>query len=107
MNYYTERYQLGFGAKLTPGIKLLLILNGSVYLLQLVAWQFFIEWFALDSYSIIQRFTIWQFFTYMFLHGESFFHIFFNMFILWIFGCEIERAWGTKEFLKYYLKTCY
>jgi membrane associated rhomboid family serine protease len=40
----------------------------------------------------------------MFLHG-GFFHILFNMFALWMFGCEIERVWGTKEFLRYYFIT--
>ncbi len=37
----------------------------------------------------------------MFLHGD-FLHILLNMFILWMFGCEVERYWGDKEFLKYY-----
>ncbi len=47
---------------------------------------------------------IWQFFTYMFMHG-SFSHILINMFILWMFGMELENYWGKKEFLKYYLIT--
>ncbi len=47
-------------------------------------------------------FHIYQFVTYLFLHG-SFMHLFFNMFALWMFGCVIERAWGPKKFLTYYL----
>jgi membrane associated rhomboid family serine protease len=35
------------------------------------------------------------------LHG-GFLHILFNMFVLWMFGSDLERTWGGKEFLKYY-----
>ncbi|NIT69789.1 rhomboid family intramembrane serine protease [candidate division KSB1 bacterium] len=37
----------------------------------------------------------------MFLHG-GIWHILINMFILWMFGCEVERTLGTREFTKYY-----
>lgn len=47
-------------------------------------------------------FHLYQLFTYMFLHA-SFTHIFFNMFALWMFGCVIERVWGAKKFLFYYI----
>lgn len=44
---------------------------------------------------------VWQFVTYMFVHG-SFMHLFFNMFALIMFGREIERYLGTREFLLFY-----
>ena len=47
-------------------------------------------------------FRVYQFLTYMFLHG-SFTHILFNMFALWMFGSVIERVWGPKKFLFYYI----
>ena len=47
-------------------------------------------------------FHVYQFLTYMFLHG-SFTHILFNMFALWMFGSIIERVWGPKKFLFYYI----
>lgn len=47
-------------------------------------------------------FHIYQLFTYMFAHG-GFSHIFFNMFALWMFGCIVERIWGAKKFLTYYI----
>jgi len=47
-------------------------------------------------------FEIYQIVTYQFLHG-SFTHLFFNMFALWMFGCVIERVWGPRKFLIYYL----
>lgn len=47
-------------------------------------------------------FHIYQFFTYMFMHG-GWEHLFFNMFALWMFGCAVEKAWGTQRFLIFYL----
>lgn len=47
-------------------------------------------------------FSVFQLVTYMFLHA-NFMHIFFNMFALWMFGCVIERVWGAKKFLFYYI----
>lgn len=48
------------------------------------------------------NFQIWQLFTYMFLHA-GFMHIFFNMFLLWMFGRKIELVWGPAKFISYYL----
>lgn len=47
-------------------------------------------------------FQIYQLITYMFMHG-GFEHILFNMFALWMFGCVVERVWGAKKFLFYYI----
>ena len=47
-------------------------------------------------------FRTYQLVTYMFMHG-GFTHIFFNMFMLWMFGSVVERMWGTKRYLFYYI----
>lgn len=52
----------------------------------------FVEW----------SFYPWQLITYQFMHG-SFTHILFNMFMLWMFGMEIEHLMGSKKFLLFYL----
>lgn len=44
---------------------------------------------------------VWQFVTYMFVHG-SMMHLFFNMFALIMFGRTLERYLGTREFLLFY-----
>ena len=49
-------------------------------------------------------FHIYQLFTYMFMHG-GFWHLFFNMYTLFIFGCVLERVWGPKKFLLFYFVT--
>jgi membrane associated rhomboid family serine protease len=45
---------------------------------------------------------VWQFFTYMFAHG-NFNHLLFNMLALFLFGYQVEREMGSSEFLLYYL----
>jgi len=53
-------------------------------------------------FFMVEDFHIYQFLTYMFLHG-SFTHILFNMFAVWMFGSVMERVWGPKKFLFYYI----
>ena len=53
-------------------------------------------------FFLASDFRIYQLVTYMFMHA-SFEHIFFNMFALWMFGCVVERVWGPKKFLFYYI----
>jgi membrane associated rhomboid family serine protease len=107
-NYYKPG---GFGFSFFPPvIKNLLIINGVVFLLQLVMQGLTFQgipggyildhWFALNP--IGHNFQVWQLITYQFMHG-SFTHILFNMFALWMFGIEIENMWGSKKFLYYYL----
>jgi membrane associated rhomboid family serine protease len=107
MRFGQTYYSSGSGLQrsLTPGIKWLLIANGGVFLLQILyGGPEMFRTFGLVPRSILTHFTIWQIVTYMFLHG-GFFHLFFNMFALWMFGTDLERQWGTKQFLKFYFIT--
>jgi membrane associated rhomboid family serine protease len=104
MEPYLNKRQVQFGfinMQLTSAIKRLLIANGVVYALQMIFGSQFNLIFALHPALVFKKFFIWQFGTYMFLH-DGFFHIFFNMLMLWMFGSDVERSWGSKEFLKYY-----
>ncbi len=102
MAYYERSYRIGFGGGLTQVVKYLLIINIAVFFLQKISPQdILVQWFGLSPQLAIFKFHIWQFFTYMFLHGGVM-HIFFNMLFLWMFGCEVERTLGSKEFLKLY-----
>jgi membrane associated rhomboid family serine protease len=94
-----------------PVIKTLIIINVAVFILQP---------FILETYSIAKipikyflmlipsdgfmglEFYPWQLLSYQFLHG-SIWHLFFNMFALWMFGVELEAEWGSKKFIIYYL----
>ena len=51
-----------------------------------------------------EKFHIWQFVTHMFMHANLM-HIFFNMFMLWMFGKILEQVWGSKRFLFYFFAT--
>ena len=46
-------------------------------------------------------FQPWQIITHLFLHG-GFWHLFSNMFALWMFGSELESIWGPKRFFTFY-----
>jgi membrane associated rhomboid family serine protease len=61
-------------------------------------------YFGLIPALVVTKFYVWQFVTYMFLHG-GFLHIFFNMYGVMLFGSPIEHLWGTKRFLFYYFFT--
>ena len=53
-------------------------------------------------YFTAQQFYVWQPLTYMFLHADLG-HIFCNMFAVLMFAPVLEREWGWKRFLTYYL----
>ena len=98
--YQPQGYNL-----LPPAVKHLLIINVICYLANYVlALQHIVDlnyWLGIWSLQT-GNFHIWQPLTYMFMHG-SFDHLFFNMFALWMFGAVLERHWGTRRFLFYYL----
>lgn len=89
----------------TEVVKYLILINITVFAAQeiLGLYPLFIENFALIPGEFFHG-RVWTLFTYMFLHG-GFSHILFNMLALWMFGSMLERVWGSKEFLKYYLLT--
>ena len=82
------------------GVNFLILFNVVIYLLVGPNNLFIHYLFGVSS----NNFEIWQLFTYMFLHG-GLMHLFFNMFLLWMFGRTIESVWGTYKFLKYYFLT--
>lgn len=47
-------------------------------------------------------FLPWQVLSYAFLHG-SIAHLFFNMLGLWMFGSELERLWGPRRYVQFYI----
>jgi membrane associated rhomboid family serine protease len=57
--------------------------------------------FSMIPVLVVTRYWLWTFVTYMFLHG-GFGHLFFNMFALFVFGTQVERQMGSREFLLFY-----
>ncbi|HEX9970829.1 MAG TPA: rhomboid family intramembrane serine protease [bacterium] len=103
MQYYQkEQFRFGFGDSIiSPGVKYIIFATGLVFVLQTISGSKLIAWFGLHPIDVYREFRIWQLITYIFLHGD-FIHILLNMLILWMFGCEVERNWGTNDFIKYY-----
>ncbi len=104
MNQY-GRSGGGFLSSIPPIIKNLIIINALVFL----ATQ--IQSFRLPMYEHLALFypqspffKPYQLLSHMFMHGD-FWHLFFNMYALWIFGSPLERTWGSKRFLIFYLVT--
>ncbi len=89
---------------MTPVVRALLIINVVIFLVQAFSGGSYLRIFGLVPASVLGEGYLWQLFTYMFLHG-SFIHILFNMLFLWMMGSELERYWGSREFLKYYTIT--
>ena len=89
-----------------PVTQTLLIANVAVFLLQMSGGGSLVAWFALwppaSGVSSLPSFEPWQLVTYSFLHG-GFAHIFFNMFALYMFGSDIERLFGSRFYIAYYL----
>jgi uncharacterized protein len=80
----------------------IIIFTVFVFILQLIFRNWFTELFFLDSENFARK--PWMIFTAMFLHDTGgFWHIFFNMFALLIFGPLIEQKIGSKRFLFLYL----
>ena len=78
----------------------LLIVNVMVFLGFLINRESMTAAFAL-FYPTSPYFHWYQVITHMFMHG-GFWHIFFNMYTLFIFGSVIERTIGEKNFLILY-----
>ena len=96
--------------RLTLAVKVILIINLVFYVLTYWVTPAFSlgghsDWFlnfnALHPIGS-KGFFVYQFLTYMFMHG-GWWHLFFNMWSLMIFGNAVEQQVGTRRFVCYYL----
>jgi membrane associated rhomboid family serine protease len=97
-NNYGNRFQ-----QTTPVVLNLIIINAIVFFAQLILDR------SLDITGLFALYPFdsglfkpYQLVTHMFTHG-GFLHILFNMYALWMFGTTLERVWGPKMFLIFYL----
>ena len=85
-------------------VKWLLVSNTAIFVVFYLANAFGFGWlftpFKLVPAKVVEL-QLWQLVTYLFLH-LNFQHIIYNMLSLWFFGADLEYAWGTHKFLKYY-----
>ena len=90
----------------TNAIKILVSVNFGIFVLQTLsnAEGLFFPLFGLVPKLVWSELMIWQPITYLFFHG-GIWHVLINMFVLWMFGSELERIWGKNHFIKFYFVT--
>ena len=103
MSYYSYNNRGGFLSNMPTAIRHIIVINVLVMIMTYLNEDFMYEHFAL-FYPTSQFFRWWQPVTHMFMHG-GFWHLFFNMYTLFIFGSVLERVWGTRKFLIFYFLT--
>lgn len=97
-------YGRGFSS-LPPVVKNLIIINILMLVLTWTAQSVF----GYDLTSVLglyfpksEMFKPFQILTHMFMHA-GIWHLFFNMFALYMFGGILENVWGPKRFFIYYM----
>jgi membrane associated rhomboid family serine protease len=100
-------YRFQWRGLVPPAIKTLLIACTAVFVFQTILKLFSTEalgtfeaYFGLVPYAVIHGY-IYQLATYIFLHG-GILHLLFNLLFLWMFGKDLERAWGSRKFYTYF-----
>ena len=89
--------------------RLLIGVNVAVFALEAVSGPRFLASFALwpvAHFAVAQfdgpvGFKVWQLITCGFLHA-NFLHLAINMYALWMFGSDVERAIGPRHYLTLY-----
>lgn len=112
MSYYRQGPQrpsgMGIGVPaFTPLVKKIVIVTAAVWLVQFALYHGakldLSAWLGVVPYRVV-RGWLWQPVTYLLLHSPlGPMHILFNMLMLWMFGGELERFWGARAFLRYYV----
>lgn len=91
----------------TPAVSVIIGLNVLVFL----AWQAASVLPALEEFMVtnflvstthVMHGLVWTLLTAAFSHSE-FWHLAINMFVLWSFGTVLERLWGTRTFVIFYV----
>lgn len=95
----------GFWASIPPVTKNLIIINVIIWIVEAVFSSFSDTIIRVLGLHLIgaSHFNPIQIITYLFVHSPSTpFHVFFNMFTLWMFGSTLEHLWGSRRFFIFY-----
>lgn len=103
-----SRYAGQFHVPFTKTMKILIFsMLGFWFLAQVIAEGYFgipfSKFLGMYPGKILFDGYLWQVMTYQFLHTMQPFHILMNMMMLWFMGAELEKLWGSRYFLFYYL----
>jgi membrane associated rhomboid family serine protease len=108
-----RRYSGGSGRPpLPPVTKWLLIANVVIFLIDVFTrpgpnslmpdFGIINSEFCFTIDSALRKFKLWELVTFQFLHA-SLLHVVFNCIGIWVFGPWVERWWGSRRFLVFYL----
>ena len=100
-NFAQQMLQLAPVVAITIAINLLVFVLWQVAIQTPAVEQFMAQNF-LTSGDAVTAGRLWTLLTSAYSHFE-FWHIFINMFVLWSFGVTLERVWGSRTFLSFYL----
>ena len=108
-DYFREEQPPGVRARFPQTMVMTLVLiNVAIYLIGTIfdAEQKLIEYGAMYATSLTRPWLWWQTISSGFLHDpNSMWHVVGNMFVLWMFGRDIEGIYGKREFLRFYMTT--
>ena len=103
MSYYSYENRGGFLSSIPVATRNIIVINVLVWIMCYLNKGFMYETFSL-FYPTSPFFHWWQPVTHMFMHG-GFWHLFFNMYTLYMFGRMLEDRWGARKFLIFYFVT--
>jgi len=113
-DYTRDNYQQGFRhapqmrlrlPQITSMVKLLLVINITVFLFCIIALPLgnvIYSVFSIDPSTLFRALQPWRLITYQFLHANHW-HIIINMLWLYFLGPSLERHWGGRKFVTFYL----
>ena len=100
--YAPSRSSISFGpGPLSSTLQILIGANVALFLAQTLLPDVTVA-LGLTPARVVRQFEVWQLGSYMFLHA-GIGHLVFNMLALWMFGTELERRWGARDFVRFYL----
>ena len=95
--------QMRLGGALTPVLKVFMIVCGVGYIAQMLVGPSLTNLLGLTPVMFWHG-AVFQLFTFHFLHANIW-HILLNLFVLWMFGGELEILWGRRKFIIYLVIT--
>jgi len=96
----------------TPIVLRLILVNAGLWLLSVIALQttghavdtFLHNVLMVSPHGVVGDLYLWQPFTYMWFHDTAgLSHIAFNLLALFFLGPPLERRWGRRTFLRFYI----
>jgi len=96
--------------RVTPAVKWLLIINIGVFFIEALlfglfnkgAVNYFVQYGSVFPLTFGMTVQVWRLITYQFLHADTT-HLLYNMIVLYFFGPMLERDFGSRRFLIFYL----